>query len=304
MKTDLKTQVHVKESFQKLEKDSHRAQHNADTGFEFEWYQRYPRMQQQNRDIRNIQKEQRFHDKQRIQQAALEEKKKPPSVLSPQEYDRIAKESKQELYEAKTEMQKSLKKDYDTTLKSSKTASALAKQQKIQEENAQLERTRKNIQAEKFHLGQQKRQRNLEMNQALNSVDTKKRAEWKDKVNDHSNQELTEKLQHEKQRLVDDLANERSKMKQDYSQSLSKQSYHNKEKKLRDIKEQKAGYKGINFECYARDIVMRKERLNANEYNKVKRVKDIWNKAIEKEEINRPPPTLEQEAMKRSTRFH
>ena len=38
---------------------------------------------------------------------------------------------------------------------------------------------------------------------------------------------------------------------------------------------------------------------NTSNYNKDKRVDDLWHKAIQEEEMMRPPPALEEEAIRR-----
>ena len=48
---------------------------------------------------------------------------------------------------------------------------------------------------------------------------------------------------------------------------------------------------------------MKEQGYCTSGFNKSKRVEDVWKKAIEKEEMNRPPPALEAEAMKRKITY-
>ena len=86
------------------------------------------------------------------------------------------------------------------------------------------------------------------MNSTLSAMDQKKRATWKEKVNDRSNIALTEKVNSEKQRLKDDLANERSKMKQEYAHDLTTHKHYNSEKRAREQRARNVPSKGFDFE--------------------------------------------------------
>jgi len=244
----LATQVENQHTLQNFDKVLEKEQFNASKGFEFEWYSRHPKMQAANVETCRFQKAQTAEDFQRKQVQIIENKKKPSSVLTPEEYDKIAKENKRELYEEKKSQEKQLKEEYDHATKSARLQAQKKRDQILKEENEKLEANRKFIESQNLEFIKNKQLQNTEMNSTITALDQRKRAEWNKKVNDKSNIARTKDNESEKQRLKDDLKNERIKMKQEYSKDLAKQSHYNKERRSRAERDQKVVPKGFNFE--------------------------------------------------------
>ena len=140
---ELSKQVQTHNTMKKYDQEAQRELHNMSKGFEFEWYTRHPKMLAENADTKHFQKFQKGEDYKRKQAQIIEDKKKPPSVLTPEEYEKLAKESKQELYEAKRSMEQELKKNYDDTTKSAKVQAQFEREQKLQEEIEKINHTKK-----------------------------------------------------------------------------------------------------------------------------------------------------------------
>ena len=48
---------------------------------------------------------------------------------------------------------------------------------------------------------------------------------------------------------------------------------------------------------------MKEQRVTASEFNKQQRVNEVWKKAVEQEEMMRPPPAIAQAAMSRKQKY-
>lgn len=245
---ELGSQVQQHQVVEEFNKTLEKELHKASPGFEFEWYSRHPKMQEFGKETRQFQKQQTYEEAKRRQAEQAEYRKAPSSILKPEEYQELANAGKQELFQAKKSIQDDLKTNYDQTKKSHQKLAQSEHSQKLQEERASIEATKKYIQEQNRIAAEVKQQRNSEMNSTLGSIEKKKYKEWSQKLNDKSNQQLSKVLDSEKQRLKADLANERSKQTQDYAQDLSKHLHYNKERRTRDERERIAQHKGLDFE--------------------------------------------------------
>jgi hypothetical protein len=245
---ELASQVLQHQSIEKFNKDWERNMHNANPGFEFEWYSRYPRMQEFNKQVRQIQKEQTSEVAERKQTELAEYKKASSSILKPEEYQHEIDVSKQELFDAKKSIQSDLKTEYDHTTHAHQYKAQSEHLQNLHEEQAKIESNRVFADNQNHIAAELKQQRRAEMNSTLSSINEKKYIEHSIKINDRSNQQISEALDSEKNRLKDDLANERHKQTQEYAHDLSTHTHYNKERRTREQRDRKTQHKGLEFE--------------------------------------------------------
>jgi hypothetical protein len=245
---ELGSQVQQHQTIEQFNKSMQKELHKASTGFEFEWYSRHPKMQEFGKETRQFQKQQTSEEAKRKLAEQAEYRKAPSSILKPEEYQELANAGKQELFQAKKSIQDELKNNYDQTKRSHQKLANNEHSQKLQDERASIEATKKYIEEQNRNAAEVKQQRNLEMNSTLGSIEKRKHKEWSQKLNATSNQQLSKVLDSEKQRLKADFANERSKQSQEYAQDLSKHSHYNKERRTREERERIAQHKGLDFE--------------------------------------------------------
>lgn len=60
---------------------------------------------------------------------------------------------------------------------------------------------------------------------------------------------------------------------------------------------------GFEFEWYKRDPIIKQQNLKTRDFNKIQRVNEVWKKAIEKEDMIKPPPSIIDEAMRRKRAY-
>lgn len=296
MDRELGAQARAHQQQHRLEKEEDKwfADHNK--GMDFEYYQRYPKMQQQLKANSEFLKQQKAQEAKRRQAEREEAKKMPESGLTVEQYQDLLKTSKSELLQTKKQQEEDLRKSYTQASKAAREAKQRELNEKRQEELAQIQATKKLIERENFNKAKQRQMQRQEMDTTMDVINRKKKEEWDRKVHDTTNKLESLKLNNERQRMKAELQNEMTKNREEYRHDLARHKQHLKQ--AQSANKLEGPGKGLDFECYERENKMKQQKQSTRDYNKKKRVDDVWRKAAEKEEQLRPPPSMEEQAMK------
>ena len=174
-------------------------------------------------------------------------------------------------------------------------ASQDERRQKIADEEAHLARLRK-LQEQETNMHRRNREdRRTEMNSTLSTLEQRKRAEWEAKKNDKTNKMETEKLQTEINYLTKASIEDQHRQKSQYNQELSsltaaQRAQMNADREQSRMEEAKA--KGLTFECYTRDQMMKEATKDTGSYQLQQKQFEAERKQHERASLIEPPPSL------------
>lgn len=133
---------------------------------------------------------------------------------------------------------------------------------------------------------------NSEMNATLSSIEERKRAEWEAKKNDTTNLQQSLKLQQEHQELTEKAIKNKLFGTEAYRNDLNRKREEaislNIQGKISD-KELERRLKGLQFECYQRDPIMKEETKKTGAFVKTQIADWTNRKQKEKEDFVAPP---------------
>jgi hypothetical protein len=133
------------------------------------------------------------------------------------------------------------------------------------------------------------------MNSTLTTVERQKRAQWEEKKNDKTNLWQSQALQQEISELTRANIEDQQRQKQMYNSELGSltadQRARLEEEKHRS-KQEEANARGLRFECYRRDPIMKEKTRETGQFQKFQKDHESQKKQYEREIAVQPPPSL------------
>lgn len=263
-------------------------------GLQFECYERDPKMKQEKLSTGQFVKTQISHEQQR-KQKEKEDLIQPPEVFyTDKELAALKAEAEARNQEVRA---------HNSTYARDQLNQHLTRQQSEQEQKA------KQIDEEREHHRQLRRMgelesnyqrrtrdaRNQEMNSTLTTVERQKRAQWEEKKNDKTNLWQSQALQQEISDLTRANIEDQQRQKQMYNSELGSltadQRVRLEEEKHRS-KQEEANARGLRFECYRRDPIMKEKTRETGQFQKFQKDHESQKKQYEREIAVQPPPSL------------
>jgi hypothetical protein len=225
---ELAAQVQQHELRRSLDKETRNLY--PESGFDFEFYHRYPKMRAAAVEAHKFLKRQKAEDAKRRDQQQKQLTQKPESMLSNEEYAELIKTSKQELLESKHKMEEELRHNYEETTKTARKQADLQRQQQYHEDNERVREVKRMIERENLEKAKRQQKMKQDMDLAMGFVNKQKQDQWYQKTHDTSNKAMSMQILAERQRLKAELENEKAKHRDEYKQELAKlQQYHRKQ---------------------------------------------------------------------------
>lgn len=263
-------------------------------GLQFECYERDPLMKEETKKTGGFVKTQ-IEDWQSRKAQEKEEMVKPPEVFYT---DKELAQLRAEAEARDREMRQHNSKYAQDQLGqhySKLTSAQLEKQRQVAEENDHLNRLKRLQEQDNLNQRRTREERKNEWTSTLNHIDQKKRADWDAKKTDQTNKIQTLQLQNDISQLTQNSLFEQWKQKVEYNKDLSHLTVAQRqslEQERQNAREAEAKAKGLTFECYTRDPLMKEASKETGQYLKSQTELEALRKQQERQEIIRPPPSL------------
>jgi hypothetical protein len=263
-------------------------------GLTFECYERDQKMKEETKNTGSYVRSQISHEQQRKQQEK-EQMVQPPEVFyTDKELAELRAQAEANERDVRAH-NASYAKDQLTQHITRVQGSQSEKQRTIAEEREHQNKLRQIEQNEKEYRRRTREERQSEMNHTLSTLERQKRAEWEAKKNDQTNKYQTEALHNEISALTHSNLEEKKNITKSYYQDLSTLTSMQRaqlEQERQSAKESEARAKGLTFECYKRDPIMKELTRETGGYQKTQTELGSLKKRQEREHMIMPPESL------------
>lgn len=263
-------------------------------GLTFECYTRDQKMKEESKQTGKYQRTQIDDWQSRKQQERQDLVQPPPVFYTDKELNELQQEANQRQQEVKTHYVENAK----TQLNQHFTKQAQqqdARARTLEEERAMHQRMRE-LEAQEQDLKRRTRSdRQSEMTSTISQLDQQKRAAWEAKKNDKTNKLQTEELNQQVSHMTRTAYEDSLKQKQSYNQDLSHLTAAQRsqlEQERNRARAEEARAKGLTFECYQRDPLMKEAAKETGSFQRSQKEIEAQRKQEERQSLIAPPPSL------------
>ena len=263
-------------------------------GLQFECYERDPKMKEERLNTGQFVKTQINHEQQR-KQKEKEDLIQPPEVFyTDKELAALKAEAEARNQEVRAHNSTYARDQLNQHLTRQQSEQE-AKAKQIADEKDHHNKLRRMGELESNYQRRTRENRNQEMNNTLTVVDRQKRNQWEEKKNDKTNLLQSQALQQEISALTRANIEDQQRQKQMYNSELSSLTADQRARLEEDnqrAKQEELYARGLRFECYRRDPIMKEKTRETGQFQKFQKDHETQKKQYEREIDVLPPPSL------------